>query len=403
MVEVQGNPVKKFLIKQFLPIGFVIGVVVALVWPTPGDYLYHIMVPSHDPADKPWKLMSTLHICIIFFNFGVTLETSELKTAFKSWQVLLMGFTMILFGTAVTGFIPLHMNFQPEAFGIGLAIFAACPTSLSQGVTVVIQSYGNSALALLLVVTTNLVGIVSTPMWVKILLGGGDVKLDAVDLLVKLIVSILCPLVVGKGLRELVPFVRAFAAKYKVPLYMWTNFQVIMIVWETMSSSRHELLKREVGEIIGAILAAILQHMFFLVLSTIIAWFSSFIFRMKDAERKAFIIMSAQKSLPTAVVIISYLNGLDQGLTAIPCIVFYVLQLFIDSFIGSSWAGKYEKIDELRQKYAAELAELAKMDPEDAPAASDTSKPTHVTSSRTELASPDGEDTVSLLANQDPR
>ena len=59
--------------------------------------------------------------------------------AFKSWQVLIMGFTMILVGTALTGFIPLHMNFKPAAFGIGMAVFACCPTSLSQGVTVVIQ------------------------------------------------------------------------------------------------------------------------------------------------------------------------------------------------------------------------------------------------------------------------
>lgn len=107
-----------------------------------------------------WKVFSTLHIMIIFFNFGVTLETSELKTAFKSWQVLTMGFLMILVGTSLTGFVPLAMNFKPAAFGIGMAVFACCPTSLSQGVTVVIQAYGNSALALLLVVLTNLVSVI---------------------------------------------------------------------------------------------------------------------------------------------------------------------------------------------------------------------------------------------------
>ncbi len=158
-----GNPVKKFLIKQFLPIGFVIAIIIALVWPAPGNYIYHMMI-----GDSSWKLFSTLHIFIIFFLFGITLETSELKVAFKSWQVLIMGFVMILVGTAITGFVPMHMNFKPavsmhtvswgectkeilippfrtlswfhvQAFGIGMAVFAACPTSLSQGVTVVIQ------------------------------------------------------------------------------------------------------------------------------------------------------------------------------------------------------------------------------------------------------------------------
>jgi hypothetical protein len=57
-------------------------------------------------------------------------------------------------------------------------------------------------------------------------------------------------------------------------------------------------------------------------------------------------------------------NALDPGLMAIPCIVFYVLQLFIDSFIATGWASKYERAIALRQKYAKELDELAKMDPE---------------------------------------
>lgn len=130
--------------------GFVIGVIWALVWPTWGNELYHLHAGT-------WKVFSTLHIAIIFFCFGITLETSSLKSAFKSYQVLIMGFLMILVVTALTGFIPLGLGFNPEAFGIGLAVFAACPTSLSQGVTVVIQGYGNAALALLLVVLTNLV------------------------------------------------------------------------------------------------------------------------------------------------------------------------------------------------------------------------------------------------------
>ena len=124
-------------------------------------------------------------------------------------------------------------------------------------------------------------------------------------------------------------------------------------------------------------------------LEQVIAWIASFFFRLKDAERKTFIIMASQKSLPTAVVIISYMgapgggghrrraarmllsaavnavvknstmdpfppplmpgmiqppfppplpyeeeiekeiteNALDPGLMAIPCIVFYVLQV----------------------------------------------------------------------------
>jgi sodium/bile acid cotransporter 7 len=70
------------------------------------------------------------------------------------------------------------------------------------------------------------VGIILTPIFVKVLLGGIDVALDTVDLLVKLIVSILVPLVIGKGLREMSKAVREFVTTYKVPIYMLTNIQI---------------------------------------------------------------------------------------------------------------------------------------------------------------------------------
>lgn len=52
------------------------------------------------------------------------------------------------------------------------------------------------------------------------------VTLDAVDLLVKMIVSILLPLLGGKAIRELIKPVRAVVDNFRVPIYMFTNFQI---------------------------------------------------------------------------------------------------------------------------------------------------------------------------------
>ncbi len=56
-------------------------------------------------------------------------------------------------------------------------------------------------------------------------LGSLDVHLDSVDLLIKLLVSILLPLLLGKGIREFVPGAKGLIAHYKVPIYMFTNFR----------------------------------------------------------------------------------------------------------------------------------------------------------------------------------
>lgn len=339
-----------------------------------------------------WKIITTINMMLIFFIFGITLETSELKSALKGWKVLLLGIVSILFITAVTGFVFINMDFKPREFGYGLAIFACVPTSLSSGVSLVIQGYGNAALALLMTVTTNILGIFISPIMVKLILSSAikNIKVNAADLVLKLSVSIIVPLVAGKATREFIPAALRFAKEYKVPLYLINQFQIIMIVWQTLSHSAHELLNQAFYDILFAIMGAIGQHCFFLVLSILIAWVAPFLrLRMQDVERKAFIIMAAQKSLPTAAVIISYLpagstthggedgadrdpaagdsDGLgDLGLVAIPCIVFYVMQVFIDAFLANGWASKYEKGQQLQDKYADQLAELAKLDP-DAP------------------------------------
>ena len=57
------------------------------------------------------------------------------------------------------------------------------------------------------------------------MLGDLDASLDSVDLLIKLSVSILMPLLLGKGIRELVPKAKEFVTHYKIPIYMMTNFR----------------------------------------------------------------------------------------------------------------------------------------------------------------------------------
>lgn len=375
----------KNVYKQFLPVGFLLAVIIALVWPWPGQELYHIMIGS-------WKVIPTINLIIIFFIFGISLDTQELKSAMKAWKSLIVGDVSILVLTSLTGFIPIYLPFNPKAFSIGLAIMACVPTSLSSGVTLVIQGEGHGTLALLQTVTTNILGIFISPIFIKLVLGGAveGLKIDGVDLLIKLMFQILVPLLIGKAVRELfkakvVPFVK----KYKIPLSCINSFQIIMIVWQTLSNSQKKLLERSALEIVMAVVAAIVQHIAFLVMNMLLTW----VLRLPEKERKAVIIMASQKALPIAAVVISTLDEAkvgSLGLISIPCIVFYVMQLFIDAVIANHWASKYEKANALQEKYKDQLAAL---DQETAP----TRQPVGKTDSELPSEQIKDEDKVSLL------
>jgi hypothetical protein len=74
--------------------------------------------------------------------------------------------------------------------------------------------------------STPQASIIITPIFVKILLSGMTVSLDALDLLIKMSASILLPLVVGFALRMFIAPVQAFVDKHRVIIYMFTNFQM---------------------------------------------------------------------------------------------------------------------------------------------------------------------------------
>lgn len=117
------------------------------------------------------------------------------------------------------------------------------------------------------------------------------------------------------------------------------------------------LIKLVLCLVLRAGLAAIVLHFVFLFTNILLSW----LLRFPEKERKAIIVMGSQKNLPTAAVIISYFDAAavgNLGLMTIPCIVFYIMQLFIDAFIASGWAGKYERLALVQASYDEQLKQL---------------------------------------------
>ena len=95
----------------------------------------------------------------------------------------------------------MKLPLQPAEFTTGVGLFAVMPTTLSSGYILTGEADGNQPLALMLSVGTNLLAVVSVPLWLSAVLNSTGVEMDAGSLLLKLIVSLLVPLVVGKLLQ----------------------------------------------------------------------------------------------------------------------------------------------------------------------------------------------------------
>lgn len=124
-----------------------------------------------------------------------------------------------------------------------------------------------------------------------------------------------------------------------------------------MHSDVHYLAQLDASMCCPAGFAAIVLHFALLFFNILLSW----LLRFPEMERKAIIVMASQKNLPTAATIISYFDPAtvgNLGLITIPCIVFYIMQLFIDSFIANTWASKYERIAAVEASYQEQLKAL---------------------------------------------
>lgn len=85
----------------------------------------------------------------------------QCRALIRHWAGMLYGLVAILAITPCFGFIMLLLPLRPAEFSTGLALFCVVPTTLGVGVALTAASKGNQALALLLTVVTNLLGIVT--------------------------------------------------------------------------------------------------------------------------------------------------------------------------------------------------------------------------------------------------
>mmetsp|Transcript_23452 Transcript_23452/g.30640 ORF Transcript_23452/g.30640 Transcript_23452/m.30640 type:complete len:477 (+) Transcript_23452:230-1660(+) len=338
---------KAFFIKNILVFMFGFGAIIGLSVPFIGKKLASY-------KSSGWTIASTLCVSIIFFIQGLNLSTDAVKRALSAWKLSVFGICSILFITPLLSFVPLSLDFKTPEFQRGLALFCNMPTTIASGVALVGQAGGNTAHALLLTVFSNMLGILTVPFYLNLILTATeDIDISPVPLLQKLLVTILMPLVVGKVLQELsryyevqLGWINAFFTQNKFKTKMMTNFCLALIVWMKFSQSASALLGAPGLDVLFVILAANMLHVMMLAFN----YGSMKLLKIDSKNPKEFratLIMASQKTLPFAVTVISFLDESvgEAGLLTIPCILMHLSQLFVDAYIASYYGAKKEDED----------------------------------------------------------
>ena len=325
--------------KHFLILALLTALTLGLAWPWLGQ---QVAAPTMSVAGNDYRVVPSLLVLVIFLSSGLTLGTDAIKKAVRQYLGAAYGLVAILFLTPLAGFAALHIPFTPPEFSYGLALFTIMPTTLTSCITLVTACEGNSALALLLTVSTNLLGIVTVPFMLQFIFGSStEVSIDAQNLLIKLLLTILLPLAVGKLVRDLAKPVETFMKANKKRMSMLNNACLAAVVWQTISRSADDIIAQSAASILIIIAAGVVLHLAYLLFN----FGGVTLLRLPLAEKKAVLICTSEKTLPIAITVLSFLPPEqvgDHGLVAIPCILSHLAQVLMDSVLASNWVPKEE-------------------------------------------------------------
>ena len=344
-----------FVVRNFLLLGFAFALLVALTWPLPGRTLGAWQLGSV-------RALQAFNNAFVFLVSGLTLEGSELRALSSDWRGPLVGLVAILGVTPCLGFAVLRLPLRPHDFAVGLAIFAVVPTTLGVGVALTAAARGNQALALALTVSTNLLGIASVPYFLRAVLasmpGGSSVQLDASDLATKLVYTVLLPSLAGQAARRASARVARWVTAHRTLLSLFSHSNLVCIVWLTLSAASGVLLHQRAGDVFAVLAAAAGMHLALLLAMHVLC---ARVLRLPPRERVAVVIMSAQKSAPVAVAVITYITSSaeQQGLLAIPALLGQVTQILLGSALARTLARQVRSYEAALESEADAPAERA--------------------------------------------
>jgi len=358
-----------FIIKNFLPLSLIFGVVFGSLVPWPGHYINH-------------KVTQYLCVVGIFLYSGLFLRTDTLKEALTAFGAVAWGLASILFITSIIGaHLTKLLIFDPEnapnrgdngttvtsgpyigpnEFVTGLQVYMCMPCTISSGVVMVTQLEGNTALALLLTAVANVIGVFTIPVLIKwIVAAGVTFQFDLPGLVVKLSLSMLVPLIVGKLLR-FIKQLKTFVYRPRVKLCMkLTNILLLVAIsWMKISTTsiKGGLKNLTVASVFVVAGWSIAMHLIFLIINIC----ASFALRLKMDQKKCIIILASAKTAAVAIPVVALLPPSlgDPGLMAIGIIVAHLTVILLDAVLIAFYL-KYEK--KKQQKSKAVISEDEKI------------------------------------------
>ena len=317
--------------KLFLPVGMLVMLALALICPQAGAWI------------KPMHL-NNVFIILIFLVCGWQTNMSGLKFDRKFVFLFIAG------AAASLGIAPWIAKGIGGAMGLGalpvagLVVISAMPPTLSSGIVMTENAEGNTFLSMTLTIGYNLLGVFTIPVILSwILASSGSIDTNPVRMLINLFLLVVLPFFAGFMGKKLSGWKLPSPAGY-IP-----SACVLLLLLSFFASSHDQLKNFPVKSLLLAALGSVVMHLILLAGM----WYGGRMLRYSAFDCKALIFTGASKTVTLSLATLAIMKA-DSGEAVVPCLIFYFLQMLIDSSIAGKMGLTAKKQAEAQSKTAGE-------------------------------------------------
>ncbi len=281
--------------------------------------------------------IATWGVAGIFFFYGLRLDRQKLKSGLVNVRLhLLVHFsTFVLFPAIVLAAMWIFGAFGAKGdlhwLWLGSFFLATLPSTVSSSVVMVSIAGGNMPAAIFNASISSLLGVFLTPVWMSVFLDGVDGSRGLGDVVLKLVVQVIIPVVAGIALN---PKFGRFAAAHRKALRNFDQSVILLIVYTSFCDSFEKKMFAGFPAVDLIVLSIAMVALFVFAMLAVWGMCRAMGFNREDTITAVF--CGSKKSLVHGSVMskVLFTNPAIIGVVLLPTMLYHAYQLIIISVIA---------------------------------------------------------------------
>lgn len=289
------------------------------------------VVPATGPAFEVVRIASMVGIGLLFFLYGARLSAAETLHNLRHWrlQLSILSVTFVVLPVLGLGARLLTDAWLSPQLAAGLLLATLVPSTVQGCVVYTRIARGNVAAAVVSASTSNLLGVVLTPVLVALLLGG-EARVDA-DSVLRIVLQLLAPFVLGQLLR---PVVGGWVTRHDTGLKRFDRSTILLIVYVAFSEGAEAGIWSAAPGLDVVAVALLCAALLGAALGWCVAW--GRLVGFDRGDRVALLFCGSNKSLASGLPMATVLFPSDVvAFVVLPLMIYHQLQLVVGSVLSS--------------------------------------------------------------------